>query len=167
MQLLKMTVFGFLSAMLLAGCAAMGGLAGGFQKPIVDTTVRIYEQSDSALPAENIQTVELPRLGLKLTISPFPTLTERDVQSAEVYNTSGGKAIFLRFDPHGEIVLDELTTRTRGQYLVVMVNNHPVSAWLVDQRIINGQFLVEGEFTDEEAQKIVDDLSKLAKSNKQ
>jgi polyhydroxyalkanoate synthesis regulator phasin len=48
-----------------------------------------------------------------------------------------------------------------------MVNNHPVSAWFVDQRIMNGQFLIEGEFTDEEAQKIVDDLNKLAKSNKQ
>ena len=161
-----MTVFGLLAVALLAGCGALRGLQGGFEKPIVDTTVRIYEQSDSALPAENIQTVELPRLGLKLTISPFPTLTERDVQSAELYNTSGGKAVFLRFDPHGEIVLDEMTTRTRGQYVVVMVNNHPVSAWLVDQRIINGQFLVEGEFTDEEAQKIVDDLNKLSKANK-
>jgi preprotein translocase subunit SecD len=87
------------------------------------------------------------------------------VQSAELYNTSGGKAVFLRFDPHGEIVLDEMTTRTRGQYVVVMVNNHPVSAWLVDQRIINGQFLIEGEFTDEEARKIVDDLNKLSKQN--
>jgi polyhydroxyalkanoate synthesis regulator phasin len=41
-----------------------------------------------------------------------------------------------------------------------------VSAWLVNQRIINGQFLVEGDFTDEEAKKIVDDLNKLSKANK-
>jgi preprotein translocase subunit SecD len=163
MQLLKMTAVGSLAAVLLAGC----GTLAGFQKPMVDTTVRIYEQSDSALPAENIQTVVLPRSDLKLAISPFPTLTEKDVQSAEVYNTAGGKAVFLRFDPHGEIVLDEMTTRTKGQYIVVMINNHPVSAWLVDQRIINGQFLIEGEFTDEEAQKIVDDLNKLAKINSQ
>jgi preprotein translocase subunit SecD len=162
MQLLKMTVVGSLAAAVLAGCGALRSLQG-FQPPPVETTVRIYEQADSALPAESVQTVELPRAGLKLTISPFPTLTERDVQSAELYNTSGGKAVFLRFDPHGEIVLDEMTTRTRGQYVVVMVNNHPVSAWLVDQRIINGQFLIEGEFTDEEAQKIVDDLNKLSK----
>ncbi|MGD0059904.1 MAG: hypothetical protein ABSD58_10845 [Verrucomicrobiia bacterium] len=166
MQLLKMTALGSLAVVVLAGCGAIGKLQL-FQPPPVSTTLRIYEQSDSALPAETVQTVELPRAGLKLTVNPFPTLTERDVQSAEVYNTSGGKAVFLRFDPHGEIVLDEMTTRTRGQYIVVMVNNHPVSAWLVDQRIINGQFLVEGEFTDEEAQKIVDDLNKLSKQNKQ
>jgi preprotein translocase subunit SecD len=167
MQFLKMTALWSLAVVLLAGCGVMRSLQGGFQKPIVDTTLRIYEQADSALPAENIQTVELPHAGLKLTISPFPTLTEQNVQSAELYNTAGGKAIFLRFDPHGVILLDEMTTRTKGQYVVVMINNHPVSAWLVDQRIINGQFLVEGEFTDAEAQKVVDDLNKLSKSNKQ
>jgi preprotein translocase subunit SecD len=166
MQLLKMTVLGTLAAMLLAGCSILGQLQM-FKPPPVETTVRIYEQSDAALPAETVQTVELPRAGLKLTINPFPTLTERDVQSAEVYTTAGGKAVFLRFDPHGVILLDEMTTRTRGQYVVVMVNNHPVSAWLVDQRILNGQFLVEGEFTDADAQKIVDDLNKLSKSNNQ
>jgi preprotein translocase subunit SecD len=153
-----------LAVVLLAGCAALHSLKG-VQEAHADTTVRLYEQSDSALPAENMQKVVIPRTDLKLTINPFPTLTERDVQSAELYNTAGGKAIFLRFDPHGEIVLDEMTTRTRGQYVVVMINNHPVSAWLVDQRIINGQFLVEGEFTDEEAQKVVDDLNKLSKAN--
>ncbi len=165
MQTLKMMVFGSLLAGLLTGCDSFGNMPG-FHRPAVDTTVRLYEQADSALPAENVQTVVLPRGGPKLTISPFPTLTEQDVQSAELYNTAGGKAIFLRFDPLGEIALDEMTTRTRGQYIVVMINNHPVSAWLVDQRIINGQFLVEGEFTDEEAQKIVDDLNKLSQSNK-
>ena len=163
MQLLKTMAVCLCVAALCAGCGALQS----FQKPKIDTTVRFYEQSDSALPAENLQTAVIPGTGLKLAISPFPTLTEKDIQSAELYNTAGGKAIFVRFDPHGEIVLDEMTTRTRGQYVVVMVDDHPVSAWLVDQRIINGQFLIEGQFTDEEAKKIVDDLNKLAKQNKQ
>ncbi len=64
--------------------------------------LRLYEQSDAALPAENVQTAVIPHTDLKLTINPFPTLTEQDVQSAELYNTAGGKAIFLRFDPHGD-----------------------------------------------------------------
>ncbi len=166
MQMLKMTVFGSLAVMLLTGCAAIASLKG-VQQGHVDTSVRLYEQSDAALPADSVQTAVIPHTDLKLTITPFPTLTEQDVQSAELYNTSGGKAVFLRFDPHGEIVLDEMTTRLRDRYIVVMINNHPVSAWRVDQRIINGQFLIEGEFTDEEAQKIVDDLNKLSKMNKQ
>ncbi|HTS16577.1 MAG TPA: hypothetical protein VMP11_03295 [Verrucomicrobiae bacterium] len=158
MQLLKTTALCLIAAACLVGCSV-------FQGPKIDTTMGIYDQADSALPTESVRAVVIPSTGLRLTINPFPSLTEKDVQSAELYNTAGGKAVFLRFDPHGEIVLDELTTRTRGQYLVVMVNNHPVSAWLVDQRIINGQFLVEGNFTDQEAQMIVDDLNKLAKMN--
>ena len=163
MQLLKITLICSITVALGAGCRVFQSLG----QPKINTTVRIYEEADSGLPAENVQTAIIPGAGLRLPINSFPTLTEKDVASAELYNTAGGKAVFLRFDPHGEILLDEMTTRTRGRYIVVMVNNHPVSAWLVDQRIMNGQFLVEGQFTDEEAQKVVDDLNKLAKQNSQ
>jgi len=158
MQILKAALCFVLVGPLLTGCAL-------FHKKDELATLRIYEEANAALPAENRQEVTIPRTGLRLSISPFPTLTEQDVQSAELYDTAGGKGIFLRFDPHGTIVLDEMTTRTRGQYIVVLINNHPVSAWLVDQRIVNGQFLVEGDFTDEDAKKIVDDLNEQSKKN--
>ena len=157
MQTLKMALCFALAVTLFVGCAT-------FQKKHDETTVRLYEQADPALPAERFRTVEIPRADLKLTINLFPTLTEQDVQSAELYDTAGGKAIFLRFDAHGTILLDEMTTRTRGQYVAVLINDRPVSAWLVDQRIINGQFLIEGDLTDEEAKKVVDELNKLSKT---
>ena len=160
MQTLKIALCFVLAATFFVGCALF------HKKPkAAETTVYLYEQADSALPAENHQTVEIPRADLKLTINPFPTLTERDVQSAELYDTAGGKAIFLRFDAHGTVLLDEMTTRIRGQYVAVLINNRPVSAWLDDQRIVNGQFLIEGDFTDEDARKVVDDLNKLSKKN--
>jgi preprotein translocase subunit SecD len=158
MQTLKMALCFALVAALFVGCAL-------FREKPEETTVRLYEQADSALPPENHQTVEIAHTDLRLTINPFPTLTERDVQSAELYDTAGGKAIFLRFDAHGTVLLDEMTTRIRGKYLAVLINKRAVSAWLVDQRIINGQFLIEGDFTDEEARKVVDDLNKLSKKN--
>jgi preprotein translocase subunit SecD len=158
MQTLKATLCFTVFGALLTGCAL-------FHKKPEEATVRIYEEANAALPAENRQTVAIPATGLKLSISPFPTLTELDVQSAELFDTAGGKGIFLRFDPHGTIVLDEMTTRTRGQYIVVLINNRPVSAWLVDQRILTGQFLVEGDFTDEDAKKIVDDLNEQSRQN--
>jgi len=164
MQTLKTALCLALGGTLLAGCALLP--PGLFQKkPGEEVTVRIYDEASAALPAENRQTVEIPRTGLKLSINLFPTLTEQNVQSAELYDTAGGKGIFLRFDPHGTILLDEMTTRARGQYFVVLINNHPVSAWLVDQRIINGQFLIEGDFTDEDAKKVVDGLNELSKKN--
>ena len=68
------------------------------------------------------------------------------MQSAATHQTAGGTAILLRFDTHGAIVLDELTTRTRGEYLVTFLNDRPVAAWLVDQRITNGEFLCRRRF---------------------
>jgi preprotein translocase subunit SecD len=159
MQTLKMAMVGTLVTTLLAGCAAFQNL----HKQTDETTLRIYEEVDSALPADNKQTVEIPHTDMRLTINPFPTLTEKDVLTAELYDTAGGKAIFLRFDPNGAILLDEMTTRCRGQHVVIMINNRPVAAWLVNDRIVNGQFLVEGDFTDEQARKVVDDLNKLSK----
>jgi hypothetical protein len=159
MQTLKMALVGTLAATVLAGCAAFQNL----HKKTDETTLRIYEEANSALPAENRQTVEIPHTDMKFTINPFPTLSEKDVLTAELYDTAGGKAILLRFDPNGAIVLDEMTTRCRSQHVVIMLNNHPVAAWLVNDRIVNGQFLVEGDFTDEQAKKAVDDLNKLSK----
>ena len=161
MQTLKMALCFVLAATFFVGCALF------HTKPKDgETTVRLYEQADSALPAENQRTIEVPDTDLKLTINPFPTLTEQNIQSAEVYNTAGGKAIFLRFDAHGTVLLDEMTTRMRGQYVAVLVNNRPVSAWLVNQRILNGQFLVEGDLTDDEATNIVFKLNEASKKNK-
>jgi hypothetical protein len=50
--------------------------------------------------------------------------------------------------------------------LVTFINFQPVAAWLVNQRILNGQFLVEGDFTDDEAKKVVDALNKMGKANR-
>jgi preprotein translocase subunit SecD len=159
MQSLKIAL-GFLSLSLsLTGCAL-------FPKDEPKTSLHIHEQVSSALPPQNAMPIEIPSADLKLSVSLFPILTEKNILSAELYNTAGGAAIFVRFDIHGTVVLDEATTRNRGLYLVTFLNNHPVAAWLVNQRILNGQFLVEGDFTDEEAKKAVDDLNKMGKANR-
>lgn len=160
MQTLKTAGCLVLTAACFVGCASFR--AGKSE----EVNLRIHEESSSSLPAETFQTVEIPHSKVKFTVSPFPALTEKDVQSAELYDTAGGKAIFLRFDPHGTIVLDEMTTRDRSKYLVIFLNHRPVGSWLVDQRIINGQFLVEGDFTDEEAIKAVKGLNKLSQKNR-
>ena len=143
-------------AMLIAtGCALFGG-----RKPM---TLRIHEQADGAVPEGHRREVQIPKTGLTLIVDPFPVLTERDVEVAELYETSGGLAVMLRFDAHGMFVLDEVTTRDRDRYLVVFLNDRPVTARLVDQRLVHGQFLLEGDFTDAEARQLIDDLNRMAK----
>jgi preprotein translocase subunit SecD len=154
MQTLKPALFTVACIAFVAGCAMFGKRD--------HTTLRFYEQVSSALPASHVRTVELPKLGLTLSVDPTPTLTENDVLSAEIYNTVGGAAVLLRFDPHGLIALDEMTTRCRGQYIVVMLDGRPVAAWLVGRRLTNGQFLLEGDFTDAEAKQLVDSLTEMS-----
>jgi preprotein translocase subunit SecD len=155
MQTYKALMLFSVSAAILSGCATTK-----------QTTLRFHEQVSSALPESHVLPVQIPGTGLKLTVNPAPTLSERDVQAAEIYKTAGGAAVLLRFDPHGVFALDEMTTRTRGQYIVIFLNEKPVAAWMVDRRLTNGQFLLEGDFSDEQAQQTVDALNQASKKRK-
>lgn len=132
----------------LAGCA----LFGGGEK----TTLRIHEETDSAMPEKYAMPVTLSGYNVKLLVDPRPALSERNIKSAEIYPTAGGAAIMVRFDAHGMILLDEVTTRLRGRRLVTFLNGKPVAVWLVNQRLTNGQLLIQGDFTDDEAKRVVD-----------
>ena len=142
--------------LLATGCAMFGN-----RKPSM--TMRICEQVDNASPEGHWREVKIPKTELTLRVDAFPVLTERDVEVAEPFETSGGLAVMLRFDAHGMFVLDEVTTRNRSRYLVIFLNDRPVTAWLVDQRLVHGQFLLEGDFSDAEARQLIDDLNLAAK----
>ena len=156
MQMLKRAFVVGLAGALLTGCAL-------FQEKPPEVTVRIHEQVSGELPPTHVLTVAIPKTDLRLSINPFPTLTEKDVQAAEIFNTAGGAAILLRFDPHGVWVLEQATTGGRVQYLVIFLNGRPVSAWLVDKRLTKGQILIEGDFGDEEAKAAVTALNEASK----
>lgn len=137
-------------ALLCAGCAS--------KKEAV--TLRMYEQVSSPLPSSKMyRRVPFPSAGLTLTVDSHPALTERDIFNAELYPTSGGMALLLKFESARLFRLDELTTRMRGRYLVTFLNDKPVAAWYVDRRIENGQMLIEGDFTEDEAKKAVESIN--------
>ena len=147
-------------AILMSGCALFG-------KREPEATLAVYEQSNSALPAMHVRQVDVPKTGLTIPVNPFPILTEKDVELATLQNTLGGNtAILLQFNIHGQMVLQEATTRNRGDYLVTFLNNRPVSAWLVERPINDGQILLEGDFSEEEAKQAVAAFNALAKKQK-
>lgn len=125
-------------------------------------TLRFHEQISDVLPESRVRMVDVPSSGQRIAVDPFPQMTEKDVMEARIEMTPGGSAVRLRFDLHGAMKLGELTTRMRGQHVVVFVNERPVACVLVDKRIDNGEFLLEGELTDAEQQQLVDDLNELA-----
>jgi len=146
---------------LMAGCAIFGK-----QEP--EAKLAVYEQIDpAALPMTHFRQVDVPKTGLTIPVDPFPILTEKDLNSAVIQGTAGGGvAILLQFDIHGLMVLQESTTRARGDHLVVFLNDRPVAALLNERAIGNGQILLEGDFGEEEAKQAVKAFNVLAKRQK-
>ncbi len=136
---------------LTAGCAAW--------RKSPDMTLRFHEQVDANLPSAYAQVIEFPRANLRIHVAVAATLTERDVQEATIVETAGGAAVMLKFDVHGAIKLEELTTRGRGRYVVALLDGKPVAAVLLEQRLTTGQFLLEGDFTDDQARQLADSLN--------
>jgi preprotein translocase subunit SecD len=155
---MKRLLLGWLAVLLLAGCAGMD------EKD--KTHVLVHEQSSEALPAHTWFEAELKAINLKIPVNRYPSLTDNDVTEATLVPTVGGAALSLQFDPLGTMRLLEMTTRCRGKYLVIFFNEKPVAAWLCDKVLSKGQLLIEGDFTDEEAQQAVKRLNKDAKKRK-
>src|SRR2546425_13146666 len=106
---------------LLVGCALFGE-----HEP--EATLALHEQVNPASPETHVQRVEVPKTGLTIPIDPYPMLTEKNAESAEFQRTAGGgAAILLHFDTHGVMVLREMTTRSRGDYIVIFLNGRPVA----------------------------------------
>ncbi|MBM3858204.1 MAG: hypothetical protein FJ395_00990 [Verrucomicrobia bacterium] len=145
----------------LIGCLLASGCATFDEKE--QTTLRFHEQTSTSLPNKLYREVAVPKTGLTLQVERFPVFTERDIAAAEIYPTAGGPAIMLRMEPNGGMRLDELTTRSRGRYLVIFLDGRAVAAWFMDKRINNGIFLLEGDFSEEEAKKVVESINRASK----
>lgn len=154
MQLLKPV--GLVLVALGAGCAL-------FQGP-PPVTLRFHEQVDPQLPRTYARVIEFPRAQLRLTVAASPALTENDVQAASLVETAGGPAVLLLFDRHGAMKLEELTTRSRGRHVVILLDSRPIAAVLLEQRLTTGQFLLDADFTDAQARDLVAALDALAKN---
>lgn len=143
---------------IVVGCGLVWGMGCSTPKPV---TLRFHEQANPALPATRVRFVEAGESG-RLPINPFPTLTERDVARARVVETMPG-AVMLQFSPHGTLALNELTTRARGQHVVVLVDEEPVMVWRIDRRLTDGQFLLRTDLPADRLRALVDYLNHLAR----
>jgi len=140
-------------------------LAGGcalFKPKPPAVALRFHEQVDAALPESRVRVVDVPGTQQQIAVDPFPQLTEKDISEARLVPVPGGQAVLLLFDLHGANTFAEMTTRLRGRYFVVFVNERPIALVLVDKRIADGKFLLEGDLTEAEERKLVDDLNQVA-----
>ena len=140
--------------LLLSGCAL-------FKPKPPPVTLRIHEEANESLPEKLVRIVQLPVTDQRVVVDPYPQLTERDLLDARSVSTPGGLAVKLQFDLHGAHTFDEMTTRMRGRYIVVFVDDKPVAAVLVEKRVTNGEFLLETGMTEAETQALVVKLRQI------
>jgi hypothetical protein len=127
-----------------------------------ESTFRLYEEVNPQGEISRVQTIDLPFLARKVTISPYAVLNERDLMAVRLVQTTEGLALYLKFDPHGTVVLDEVTTRIRGSMLVAFADDRPIAAWVVEKRSSQGELLVKPELPDEEIMVLAEGLRRAA-----
>ncbi len=91
----------------------------------------------------------------------FSDLTGADLKRANVVfdRTTGKPAVGLEFTPDGSLKFEKLTEKNVGKVVPILLDNEVVSAPLVREKISGGQAQITGDFTLEEAKRMVVQLN--------
>jgi hypothetical protein len=146
------TLGAFLGAM--TGCSSFGKSK--------ESSLRFHEEINPQLGENRVRMVVLPFSNQTVPVSAFASLTERDIESIHVIKTAEGLSLALKFDPHGIIVMDDISVRMRGKMVVVFVDGRPVYAWQVGKRIPDGKVVITPHMTDAEIIKLSESLQRTA-----
>lgn len=137
-----------------SGCALFGNK---------ESTFRLHEEVNAQLEISKSRTVRLPETGRVVAVSPYATLSERDIEAVRVIQQNDHLGLLVKLDPHGTAMLDEMTTRMRGLTIVVFVDDQPVTAWVVQHRISNGQLPIKPFMTDAQIMELAESLRRTAR----
>jgi hypothetical protein len=92
------------------------------------STIRLYLEGNRG-DVGGTGTVQVTRSRYPYTIERAPFLKEDDLVSAEMINEpgpDGGFYIELRYNEHGALMLDMLTTANKGRHIIVFTQFPPV-----------------------------------------
>ena len=110
--------------------------------------------------------------GAQLYVNNSPFLDETSVTNAAVVDTrDGGFAIQVKYDRHGTLVLDTVTTEYRGRHVAIFTQFGPgkleQKRWLgapyIGSSLTRGVLLFTPNATREEAEEVVRGLNNVAK----
>ena len=113
--------------------------------------------------------------GAQLSVNNSPFLDETSVTNAAVVDTrDGGFAIQVRYDRHGTLVLDAMTTENRGRHLAIFTQFGPgkleQKRWLgapyISSSIAGGVLIFTPNSTRAEAEQVVQGLNNVAQKLK-
>ena len=113
--------------------------------------------------------------GAQLYVNNAPFLDETSITNAAVVDTrDGGFAIQVRYDRHGTLVLDAMTTENRGRHLAIFTQFGPgklehkrwLGAPFIGSSITGGVLIFTPNSTRAEAEQVVQGLNNVAQKLK-
>ena len=115
-------------------------------------------------PAGTPQTATVGPDG-KLILNPAPQfvptqLTGRYLKEATlVFNANNEPTVSLQFDDQGTALFDQITKANIGKVVAIYLDGAPISTPVVQEEIPNGQAVISGSFTPDEAKQLVGRLN--------
>lgn len=148
------------AALLAAGCASSGDKKG---KEASTLGLFLEANSDDSKRTAAVPVVRASPV--MVTVDPTPFLTEGNLTEAALVDTVGGPAIQVKFDAHGTLVLDSVTSANKGARIVVY-SLFTEGRWLAAPKIAtpikDGVLVFTPDATREEAERIVRGLNNMA-----
>lgn len=142
----------FLFAALLAACAGAPPTAPQHSFDVHALAER---------PSASTRTLADPQ-GKAVLVATQPTLTQRDVQQAELASVADGKpAVQVQFTPDASQRLAKLTQEEQGKALAVVIDGQLRLLPKVDRPVTDGRVLLQGFASQAEAETLVRRLNAL------
>ena len=110
---------------------------------------------------EQIQEVENWELALEDPYFKSTVLNGKYLKKAELSfdQTTYKPLILIQFNDEGSELFKEITAKNIGKQLAIYIDNVPISAPVVQDEISGGKAQITGDFTIEEAKKLVQNLN--------
>jgi hypothetical protein len=111
----------------------------GAAKKSPQATVRFHTEANPKDTDSFAMPVMLSNPPRQAFVSKIPNLSERDVVAIYPHPApDGSMGCAFKFDDHGRIGLDTLSTENKGQSIVVLVNTRQILDMPIDKRITDG-----------------------------
>jgi protein-export SecD/SecF family membrane protein len=126
--------------------------------------VKDYQEAVNIIGQTPLLEFRVPQIiGTQTVFVPSP-FTGRYLKNAEILfdSRTGFPIVSLQFDSEGKKIFKELTEKYLNQPLAIYLDNYPISIPRVREVIANGEAVIEGNFTVDEAKKLVANLKQGA-----
>jgi preprotein translocase subunit SecD len=143
-------------------------IAGGCKSkpPQNAVTMSMHLPADVTTPQDRRVPAVIRSPTMSFLVDGLAVFTDDDLDGVELRDDDDGLRMRFAFNTAATIRLDVLSNDKRGSLVVVFLNNQPVGAPQLKQRIVDGTFEFTPNVSREEAERLVEGLNALIQYKK-